>query len=215
MPATDEELKKYEEKRKKREILIAGGKNYVNRKIDQEFYDKVTAKIAEDNREVAGMVAVKLLYHPVTIACTIACLACVGGTLEGGTPFLVATLIGYVASYIGIAAVAFFTYAVSGQFKTAPPEQYLEIVWLMSLGCRLIPDDIDMRARTKRVESELFYTLKAEKESGRNLKREGYTTLELECLMRGFIPYTITDRCGMGFASAYKRHCDEIWRWQA
>ena len=47
------------------------------------------------------------------------------------------------------------------------------------------------------------------------LQNMGYTTLEVECLRRGFIPVTITDRCGMGFASAYRRHRDEIWRWQA
>ena len=134
MPMTDEEMKKYEEKMKKREILTAGAKNFANRKIDPEFYDKITKKIASDNREIAGRVAVKLLYHPLTIISTILCLACVGGVLDTGASFPVALLMGYVCSYIGIAATAFLGYALTDQFRTAPPEQFMEIVWLMSLG---------------------------------------------------------------------------------
>lgn len=210
---TDEEMKKYEEKMKKREILTAGAKNFANRKIDPEFYDKITKKIASDNREIAGRVAVKLLYHPLTIISTILCLACVGGVLDTGASFPVALLMGYVCSYIGIAATAFLGYALTDQFRTAPPEQFMEIVWLMSLGYRLMPDEVNLRMATKQVEKELFFQLKEEKETGKDPYRNGYTIVEMECLMRGFIPVTITDRCGMGIASTYKRNYDRIWRW--
>lgn len=187
----------------------------MNFQIDPDFYREITEKIAADNRELAGAAAIKILYHPVTLVCTFICMACVGGALEGGTPFFIALLISYLSCYIGILCVTFLAYAASGNFKTAPPEQYIEIIWLMSKGYRLMHDEVDLRIKTKEVERQLQYSETYRDGLMQELQNMGYTTLEVECLRRGFIPVTITDRCGMGFASAYKRHRDEIWRWQA
>ena len=187
----------------------------MNFQIDPDFYREITEKIAADNRELAGAAAIKLLYHPVTLVCTFICMACVGGALEGGTPFFIALLISYLSCYIGILCVTFLAYAVSGNFKTAPPEKYIEIIWLMSKGYRLMHDEVDLRIKTKEVERQLQHSETYRDGLMQELQNMGYTTLEVECLRRGFIPVTITDRCGMGFASAYKRHRDEIWRWQA
>lgn len=187
----------------------------MNFQIDPDFYREIIEKIASDNRELAGAAAIKLLYHPVTLVCTFICMACVGGALEGGTPFFIALLISYLSCYIGILCVTFLAYAASGNFKTAPPEQYIEIIWLMSKGYRLMHDEVDLRIKTKEVERQLQHSETYRDGLMQELQNMGYTTLEVECLRRGFIPVTITDRCGMGFASAYKRHRDEIWRWQA
>ena len=184
-------------------------------RIDPDFYRQTTEKIAKDNRELAGAVAVKLLYHPITLACTFICMAAVGGTLEGGTPFFIALLIAYLSSYISTIGITFLVYTMSGNFKTAPPEQYIEIIWLMSKGYRLMHDEVDLRIKTKEVERQLQHSETYRDGLMQELQNMGYTTLEVECLRRGFIPVTITDRCGMGFASAYRRHRDEIWRWQA
>lgn len=187
----------------------------MNFQIDPDFYREIIEKIAADNRELAGAAAIKLLYHPVTLVCTFICMACVGGALEGGTPFFIALLISYLSCYIGILCVTFLAYAASGNFKTAPPEQYIEIIWLMSKGYRLMHDEVDLRIKTKEVERQLQHSETYRDGLMQELQNMGYTTLEVECLRRGFIPVTITDRCGMGFASAYKRHRYEIWRWQA
>lgn len=196
-----------------REELIRGGQYYQNRRIDPVFYEKVTAQIAKDNGDAVRTIALKLLYHPVTILCSIVCLAAAGGPLSGGTPLLAALLISYVSCYASIFLVVLLEGALSGKFRTAPPEQYMELIWLMSLGCRLWHDEVDLRMKTAEMKYKLRYEIREEEESG--VPPQGYSVLEIECLLLGFIPVTITDRCGMGIASTYKRHYNEIWRWQA
>lgn len=179
---------------------------------DPEFYDRILKKASESNKALVSGVAVKLLYHPMTLICTFLCMACVGGTLEGGTPFFIGLLIGYAASYIGILVPTLIAYAMMGNFATVPPEQFGEILWLMDKGYALYPNHILLQQRTIRAEKEMKAGFAFLDGMMQELQNAGYTKEEVECLRQGFIPVSITDRCGMGFSRMYERNYDMLRR---
>lgn len=179
---------------------------------DHEFYDRIRKAASENNKDLVSGVAVKLLYHPMTLIFTFMCLVCVGGTLEGGTPFFIGFLIGYAASYIGILVTTLIAYAMMGNFATVPPEQFTEILWLMDKGYTLYPNHIMLQQRTMKTKKEIKEGFAFLDGMMQELQNAGYSKEEVECLRQGFIPVSITDRCGMGFAKTYERNYDMLRR---